>query len=25
MAGDYLNLYQVKYRKWITVAESLPY
>ena len=25
MAGDYLNLYQVKDRKWITVAESLPY
>ena len=25
MAGDYLNLYQVKDRKWITVAESLSY
>jgi branched-chain amino acid transport system substrate-binding protein len=25
MAGDYLNLYQVKDRKWTTVAESLPY
>jgi len=25
MGGDYLNLYQVKDGKWITVAESLPY
>ena len=25
MAGDYLNLYQVKDRKWTTVAKSLPY
>ena len=25
MAGDSLNLYQVKDRKWITVAKSLPY
>lgn len=25
MAGDYLNLYQVKDGKWETVAESLPY
>jgi branched-chain amino acid transport system substrate-binding protein len=25
MAGDYLNLYQVKDRKWITVAKSLSY
>jgi len=25
MAGDYLNLYQVKDGKWITVAEALPY
>jgi branched-chain amino acid transport system substrate-binding protein len=25
MAGDYLNLYQVIDRKWVTVAESLPF
>jgi len=25
MAGDYLNLYQVKDQKWTTVAKSLPY
>jgi branched-chain amino acid transport system substrate-binding protein len=25
MGGDSLNLYQVKERKWTTVAESLPY
>ena len=25
MAGDSLNLYQVKDRKWVTVAEALPY
>jgi branched-chain amino acid transport system substrate-binding protein len=25
MGGDYLNLYQVIDRKWVTVAESLPY
>ena len=25
MGGDYLNLYQVQDRKWVTVAESLPY
>jgi len=25
VAGDYLNLYQIKDRKWTTVAESLPY
>jgi branched-chain amino acid transport system substrate-binding protein len=25
MAGDYLNLYQVKDRKWTTVAKSLSY
>jgi branched-chain amino acid transport system substrate-binding protein len=25
VAGDYLNLYQVKDRKWITVVESLPF
>jgi branched-chain amino acid transport system substrate-binding protein len=25
MAGDYLSLYQVKDRKWMTVVESLPY
>jgi len=25
MAGDYLNLYQVKDGKWATVAESVPY
>jgi branched-chain amino acid transport system substrate-binding protein len=25
MGGDYLNLYQVIDRKWVTVAESLPF